>query len=82
MDLKASNTNTITNQLSKNTVQQDTAPQFPVSFAARSISEEFSSGDAGRYRDSEEYAQSHTPSGRENRQDKMNKDKEDRDEGK
>ncbi|XP_008201292.1 diacylglycerol kinase theta isoform X10 [Tribolium castaneum] len=45
----------------------------------RSISEEFSSGDAGRYRDSEEYSQSHTP-GRDSRQDKTNKDKEDRDE--
>lgn len=49
-------------------------------FLARSISEEFSSGDAGRYRDSEEYSQSHTP-GRDSRQDKTNKDKEDRDEG-
>ncbi|RZC31921.1 diacylglycerol kinase theta, partial [Asbolus verrucosus] len=45
----------------------------------RSISEEFSSGDAGRYRESEEYTQSHTP-GRDSRQDKTNKDKEDRDE--
>ncbi|XP_068911007.1 diacylglycerol kinase theta isoform X4 [Tenebrio molitor] len=46
---------------------------------ARSISEEFSSGDAGRYRESEDYSQSHTP-GRDSRQDKTNKDKEDRDE--
>jgi diacylglycerol kinase (ATP) len=46
----------------------------------RSISEEFSSGDAGRYRESEDYSQSHTP-GRDSRQDKTNKDKEDRDEG-
>ncbi|XP_068911014.1 diacylglycerol kinase theta isoform X10 [Tenebrio molitor] len=45
----------------------------------RSISEEFSSGDAGRYRESEDYSQSHTP-GRDSRQDKTNKDKEDRDE--
>lgn len=47
-------------------------------FLARSISEEFSSGDTARYRD-EEYSQPHAP-GRE-RQDKQNKDKEDRDEG-
>ncbi|XP_063911722.1 diacylglycerol kinase theta isoform X3 [Zophobas morio] len=46
---------------------------------ARSISEEFSSGDAGRYRESEDYGQAHTP-GRDSRQDKTNKDKEDRDE--
>ncbi|KAJ3667108.1 hypothetical protein Zmor_002514 [Zophobas morio] len=45
----------------------------------RSISEEFSSGDAGRYRESEDYGQAHTP-GRDSRQDKTNKDKEDRDE--
>ncbi|XP_045468938.1 diacylglycerol kinase theta isoform X3 [Harmonia axyridis] len=44
----------------------------------RSISEEFSSGDAGRYRELEEYAQSHSQ-GKE-RQDKQNKDREDRDE--
>lgn len=44
---------------------------------ARSISEEFSSGDGGRYRD-EEYSQPHAP---RDRQDKANKDKEDRDEG-
>ncbi|KYB29049.1 Diacylglycerol kinase theta-like Protein [Tribolium castaneum] len=50
-----------------------------VTMSPRSISEEFSSGDAGRYRDSEEYSQSHTP-GRDSRQDKTNKDKEDRDE--
>lgn len=46
-------------------------------FSARSISEEFSSGDGGRYRD-EEYSQPHAP---RDRQDKANKDKEDRDEG-
>ncbi|CAH0552914.1 unnamed protein product, partial [Brassicogethes aeneus] len=44
----------------------------------RSTSEEFSSGDASRSRDSEDYAQTHLP-GKE-RQDKQNKDKEDRDE--
>nr|XP_023012836.1 diacylglycerol kinase theta isoform X8 [Leptinotarsa decemlineata] len=45
----------------------------------RSISEEFSSGDTGRYRESEEYAQSHPP-GRDSRQDKQNKNQEERDE--
>ncbi|KAG5891467.1 hypothetical protein JTB14_004410 [Gonioctena quinquepunctata] len=45
----------------------------------RSTSEEFSSGDTGRYRDSEEYAQSHPP-GRDSRQDKQNKNQEERDE--
>lgn len=45
--------------------------------AARSISEEFPSGEAARNRDAED---GHT--GKDNRQDKGNKDKEDRDEGK
>ncbi|KAJ8971365.1 hypothetical protein NQ317_016560 [Molorchus minor] len=52
-------------------------------FTARSTSEEFSSGDAGRYRECEEYPQTHTPSGRESRQDKQdkqNKNQEERDE--
>lgn len=58
---------------------------FFFTFSARSISEEFSSGDASsRYRDAEECGQSssspHTPAPRD-RQDKTNKDKEDRDEG-
>lgn len=44
--------------------------------AARSISEEFPSGEAARNRDAED---GHT--GKDNRQDKANKDKEDRDEG-
>lgn len=44
---------------------------------ARSISEEFSSGDTGRYRD-EEYTQSHA-GGRD--RDKQNKERDDRDEG-
>uniref|UniRef100_A0A6P7G6K9 Diacylglycerol kinase n=1 Tax=Diabrotica virgifera virgifera TaxID=50390 RepID=A0A6P7G6K9_DIAVI len=46
---------------------------------ARSTSEEFSSGDAGRYRDSEDYAQTHAPT-RDSRQDKQNKNQEERDE--
>ncbi|XP_072379275.1 diacylglycerol kinase theta isoform X5 [Diabrotica undecimpunctata] len=45
----------------------------------RSTSEEFSSGDAGRYRDSEDYAQTHPPA-RDSRQDKQNKNQEERDE--
>ncbi|CAH1101865.1 unnamed protein product, partial [Psylliodes chrysocephalus] len=45
----------------------------------RSTSEEFSSGDAGRYRDSEDYAQTHAPT-RDSRQDKQNKNQEERDE--
>lgn len=49
-------------------------------FLARSTSEEFSSGDAGRYRETEEYAQIHAP-GRDSRQDKQNKNQEERDEG-
>ncbi|XP_060523914.1 diacylglycerol kinase theta [Cylas formicarius] len=43
----------------------------------RSTSEEFSSGEAGRYRDLDDNAQPHTP-GKE-KQEKQNKDKEDRD---
>lgn len=54
---------------------------YEVLFTARSTSEEFSSGDAGRYRESEEYAQPHAQ-GRDVRQEKQNKNQEERDEGK
>ncbi|XP_023012835.1 diacylglycerol kinase theta isoform X8 [Leptinotarsa decemlineata] len=63
-----------------NSCQSKCQPQLsPPYFRARSISEEFSSGDTGRYRESEEYAQSHPP-GRDSRQDKQNKNQEERDE--
>ncbi|XP_071051112.1 diacylglycerol kinase theta isoform X2 [Onthophagus taurus] len=48
-------------------------------FRARSISEEFSSGD-NRYRDNEDYQQSSHPSSQAKDRDKQNKEKEDRDE--
>ncbi|KAF2901044.1 hypothetical protein ILUMI_05100 [Ignelater luminosus] len=51
-------------------------PPSPPYFPARSISEEFSSGDTGRYRD-EEYTQPHA-GGRD--RDKQNKERDDRDE--
>ncbi|KAG5891465.1 hypothetical protein JTB14_004410 [Gonioctena quinquepunctata] len=63
-----------------NSCQSKCQPQLsPAYVRARSTSEEFSSGDTGRYRDSEEYAQSHPP-GRDSRQDKQNKNQEERDE--
>ncbi|XP_018564136.1 diacylglycerol kinase theta isoform X3 [Anoplophora glabripennis] len=63
-----------------NTCQGKCQPQLsPPYVRARSTSEEFSSGDAGRYRDCEEYAQIHAP-GRDSRQDKQNKNQEERDE--
>lgn len=43
--------------------------------AARSTSEEFSSGDVGRHKEMDEYAQPHA-------RDKQNKNQEERDEGK
>lgn len=49
-----------------------------VIFLARSISEDFSSGDASRYRD-EEYSQPHTGGGRD--REKQNREREERDEG-
>lgn len=47
-------------------------------FSARSISDDFSSGDTARYRDSEDYAQPHAQT---RDRDKQNKEKDDRDEG-